>query len=565
MPENEIDKIIEGLSEKEVWDFVQFARVLNNFYGGSYSNPDLINMRMKEIGMNPSAASESELAKALVDPKNSEETLQRYSQSFEVTSMIYKRLLSYLSNILAFDVTYTSNAKPDDYKTPKYKKDSEVVDSFLEKFNYKYEFSIAIREMLRNDAYFGVFRDTGDAFVLQELPSDYCKITGKWHGGFLFSFNMDWFALPGVDINMYPPFFKKKYNEIWGKNTGTSKYNPSLGAEMRGKSSWLYWVDVPVDLGVCFKLTPEIATRLPFFTPLFSDLVLQPLIRNLQKAINGAVANKMLIGEVPMNNRDVKATIKDAIAVSPEILAKFLALLKSVIGDFVKVGAAPLTNIRGVEFKAENEMYDSYLGTMLATTGVNSNLVFTSNIKPNTIETQLSLNVDELMMEALYPQFDAFMTYQINTRTRNFKFRTVFEGTNFYLNRGIRHTNAMALFDKGIILPQKIAASLGMKPSELRKQMEESKANGFMDMITPPSFEQQKQMADITQKAVMEQQKQQGEMNQAAMIAKQEAAGATGSSGGSAGRPKKKDSELSEEGATTRAQGTNVGRGGKTP
>ena len=51
--------------------------------------------------------------------------------------------------------------------------------------------------MLRNDAYFGLLRDTGEKVILQELPSDYCKITGRWENGFLFSFNMQWFLQPG--------------------------------------------------------------------------------------------------------------------------------------------------------------------------------------------------------------------------------------------------------------------------------------------------------------------------------------------------------------------------------
>ena len=111
----------------------------------------------------------------------------------------------------------------------------------------------------------------------------------------------------------------------------------------------------------------------------------------------------------------------------------------------------------------------------------------------------------------------------------------------------------MDLFDRGIILPQKIAASIGMKPSVMRKHMEEASGTDFMGMLTNPLFIQQEKIAKQTAEANME-------TTQANISAKVDTSG-----GATApkGRPKKKDSEISDEGSQTRAQGTNVGRGGK--
>ncbi len=412
------------ITEQEVWNVIEFARALSGgLYGTTYLNPELVNARMKDVSFNPLAATEDMLNKAMVSPKDYEKQLQQFSQSFELSSMVYKRLISYLGNMLSFDITYTANTKSiEDYKTPKYKKDLEAVEKFLDKFNYKKELRIVVKELLRNDAYFGCFIDTGDSFVLQELPSEYCKITGRWGKGFLFSFNMYWFLQPGVDINEYPPFFKKKFNEIFRDSNTIKRYIPSLPPEMRDKSSWIYWVDVPPSVGYCFKLTPELATRLPYFSPLFNDLILQPLMRTLQKNMNMAAASKIIAGEVPLLNKEAKATVKDSIAISPDLLGKFMALVKSAIGDAIKVATAPLTEIEGISFETDNAMYDSYVRTALSLSGINTNLIFSSNVKPNAIETQLSLNVDEQMMEALYEQFNQFMDYQINKFTRTFKF-----------------------------------------------------------------------------------------------------------------------------------------------
>jgi len=563
------------VTENEIWDVIEFARSMSGgIYGTTYLTPDLISSRMRDITLNPLEATQAELDSAMKDPKNHELQLQRFSEDFELRSMIYKRLISYLANMLSFDITYTSNAKADEYKTPKYKKDLETVETFLEKFEYKKEFRTVVRQMLRNDAYFGCIRDAGNKYILQELPSEYCKITGKWENGYLFSFNMYWFLLPGVDVEMYPEFFKKKYKEIWHSTNSTKGYNPHLPPEFRD-STWIYWVDVPVDVGVCFKLSPELATRVPYFTPLFNDLILQSLMRNLQKNMNMAAASKMIMGEVPMLNKEAKATVRDSIAISPELLGKFMALVKSAISDAIKVASAPLQNMKGISFDTDSAMYDQYLRTALASSGVNSNLIFSSNIKPNAIETQLSLNVDEQMMTLLYEPFSDFMGYVVNNLVKTFRFIFAFEGTDFFLNRQERLDNVMSLFDKGIILPQKIAAAMGMKPSHLRKHMEEAAAMGFMDMLTPPTFVQQKEIMDIQNQQADKMADKQAE--NASNLADKQAetsleqtreqaklkAPTVATPAGDKGRPKKKTSQLSDEGVQTRTEGTNVGRGGK--
>jgi len=533
------------LTETEVWDVIKFARSL---YGYSYLSPSLINARMKDINLNPREATDNLLEQAMKNPKSNEGLLREFSQNFELTSMVYKRLLQYLSNMLAFDITYICDVdtEKNEYNKPRYKSDTKIVEKFLDKFDYKKEFRIVIREMLRNDAYFGLFRDLGDKYILQELPPDYCKITGRWSRGFLFSFNMDWFDQAGVDINMYPPFFKKKLNEI-NKKRKTSTYKPSIYPEKRGRVFWNNWVDIPTDIGVCFKLSPELVTKLPYFVPLFSDLILQPLMRKLQKNTNMAAASKIIMGEVPLLNKEIKATVRDSFAISPDLLGKFLYIVKAAISDAIKVGAVPLNNIRSMDFKGDNNLYDSYIRTALATSGINTNLIFSSSIKPNAIETQLSLDVDEQMMEAIYPQFDDFMDYFINKKTKHFEFYFVFEGTEFSTNRKKRFDTAMALFNQGIILEQKIAASLGMKPHHLRRHLERAKETKFMELLMPPSVETQKQLQEfMPQQLYPGQQPQQTTENEKK----------------DKGRPKKDISEISEEGAQTRATGANIGRGG---
>ena len=515
------------LTEQEVWDIIKFATALGggNIYGNALT-PMLLNERMKEISLNPARATEALLDDALLDPKNSEQTLQSFSQDFEIISQPYKRLLGYLSNLLSFDLTYECiNVKEEDYSKSTYRNDLDRVKEFFDRFDYRKEFAIAVSEMLRNEAFFCAPRFDFEQYVLQELPSspNYTMITGRWDYGMLFSFNMYWFIQPGVDVDLYPDFFMKKYGEFWDRNK-RRKYDPSVPVESRGLSSWVYWLDIPVDVGFMFKLNPAMAVRVPYFTGLFQDLVQQPVMRALQKNANMSTANRLILGEVGQL-KEAQSKTKDQFNISPGLLGSFLALVKSAIGEAMKTAALPLANVQGISFPGETDLYSTYLKTAMATSGVNTNLIFTQDQKLTTTEAQLSVDTDIQLMTALYPQFEGFLNYHVNRFTKRYKFRFHFEGSHFFNNRQQRYDKALGLASLGIVLPQKIAASLGMSPFEFQRQIEEAKASGFVEKLTP----------------IVSGYQQSGE----------------------AGRPKKADSDLTEEGDQTRSSGGNVGRGGK--
>ncbi len=521
----------DELTIQETWDIVKFAESLGGYgiYGNAL-NPFLLNQRMQDVSMNPLQATESSLASAMRNPKNSELQLMGFSEDFENTSQIYKKLISYIGDMLSFDLTYSAInvVKSAEYKTTKYSQDLDVVKEFLDNFDYKKELRIAVRQMLRNEAFFCAPRFDTRKVVLQELPSSptYTMITGRWEYGLLASLNMYWFLQPGVDINMYPKFFREKYNELWdGKGFG--QYNSHLSPESRGGSSWVYWQNLDVNTAWVWKLSPELVTRLPYYTGMFPDLVLQSLMRSLQKNMNMSAAARLIIGQVGTLSREAGAKVKDAFNINPDLLGKFLSLVKSAIGDSMKVAAAPLDNIQGISFPSDNELYSSYLQNTLASSGVNTGLVFTSKVRPNIFESQASLQTDEQFVTALYPQFNAFLNYHINQRTKKYKFNFEFEGTHFFNNRQFRLDNAMTLANSGIVLPQKIAAAMGMSPFTFQRQLDEAKAMGFVDSLTP-----------ILQAAQM-------------------------GNPANNGRPQKSTSELSDSGADTQGNGSNIEKGGK--
>jgi hypothetical protein len=518
------------LSESEVYDVIAFAKSLASGVYPGIVTPDLINARMKDLSYSPVEASEDSLNNALKHPKESEQQLRSFIENFENISMPLKRIFSYLSSQLGYDYTYTCLNADSNYTKKPYLNDLNKLLNFTDRFDHKHAFRNVSRQLLRNELFVCAVRDEGEKIVLQELPIERCKLTAKWDYGFLASFDFSYFLQSGVDISLFPKFFMQKFNELFG-GSGSQKYNPHLPPELRGDSQYSLWVDLPPEVGWVFKFDTSLTTAVPYFTPLMKDLIDQPVMRSLQRNINLSTAARMVVGQVPML-KDAKASVKDMIAIDPKTLGQFMALVKSALSESIKVASAPLEDIKALSFSAENEVYDTYLRTALASSGMNTALLYTSQLKANAVESQLSFQSDSLIMEQnLYPQFNAFMNYFINKETTKYKFAIEFEGNDYYLDRQKRFENSMALADKGIFLVQKVAASIGMKPQTLIRMMEENKSNNYVDLLTP-------------------------------ILSSFQMSGKPGS-GDSGGRPQKSDSELGEKGSETRSQGSNLDRGGK--
>ena len=515
------------ISEEQVWDILSFARESVGLgMAGMPISIDLLNQRLKDITLlSTGEVTEDEVTNALKAPKENEQELQRISESFEITSSLYKRLLSYIGNLPSFDYTYTCiNSEKDDYSKSGYKRDLAVLREFMDSFDYKSEFSRVSRQLMRQESHFSVFRDTGDKFVLQELPSDRCKITGRWDYGLLFSFDYDYFLQGGVNIDFYPPIFKETLAKMDDGKIGGGGYGPSNSILRRGDYGFSKYADCsPIDGFWCFKFVPEIATRIPYFAGMFPDIVNEGTIRALQKNSYMAAASKILMGEVPMI-LDAKAAVKDRISISPELLGKFLALVQSAINSTsVKVAASPLQNVEGFDWESDNSIRSSFLRTSLGASGTSSNLLFANDIKQTVLETALSLNIDEILATSIYPQFNNFINWNVNKRTKKYKFSVKFEGTNIYTDRERRFENALELATRGIVLPQRIASAMGMSPFELEREMEMSAASGFVEKLTPIVISGQ-----ATEDASRR------------------------------GRPSKSDTEISEEGSQTRETGANI-------
>jgi hypothetical protein len=532
----EIQNIDENapLTEEQLQYVINFAKVLTNsgFPNMSF-NPMLVNQRMQDITLNPLLATSDGVEKALANPKENERKLIGYSENLEISDMLYRRLILYLSGMLSFNLDWVCiNAETEkDFSSPAYKKDYGEVIGFLDKFDVKAEFKKVLREMVRREAYFGQLRtEFKDKYTLQELPEDRCLITGRFPFGLLFDFDMSFFLNSSVSIDMFSPIFKKFYLELF--NNGTKDYDPAKQWNDRD-GSYVYYVQTsPADGFVCFKLFEELASRIPILAPMFPDILLKPIMRKLSTNASIQAATKIVLGQVPLLKGDTKgASVKDSFAISAENLARFLQLLRTGISQEISLGAAPLENISSFEYKMpDRNILGEYTQVAASTSGVNSRLIYGYD-KQNLEETRNSIAVDEYMMTPVYSVFENWLNYQINLKTKKYKWKFLLSGTEFDTAKRKKLEDAITLSDKGFFIPGMFASSIGVQKQDLERMLLETKANKWDEKLTM-------------------------------VMSAFQMSGKEGENG-AGGRPKKKDSELSDSGEQTRSDGENLGRGGK--
>ena len=486
----------QPLTEKQVITMLDFAaqyyaRVASDPSSGFAYTPELTNERLNEISLSPRDLTKDQIEKSLKNPtsRSSQDQLVGYSEFLRFAEAVSKRTLLYLGNLPAFDYTITCTNAYDksDYESAEYKEDWRAVKNFLAHFDAHGQMAYVARRILESDAFFSVFRTDCDNYVFQELPSDYCLITGRnadWC--FMFDFNMEWFLKQGLSLEMYPRNFIKIWRRVFGEINDPKKYNPANGLKKR-KGTYALWTQtspLPQDGAfACFKFNSDTTARLPFLSSMFSQVVNKPLIKQLQTNQYIISAQKILVGLIPFLKDQKSGQVANAVAIDAPHLAPFLALLKHGLSDAIKISGAPFADLKDISFPTtEKSIYDEYNSNLARQSGATGSLIYGS-ARPTATEIQLSAQIDTMIATSIYPSLARWLSTYVNTTTKKYKFRFTFEGNKYSSDRKERLETALKLADKGIVLPQKIAAAVGMDIFELEAQLQDGKANNFYDLL----------------------------------------------------------------------------------
>ena len=489
------NEIHEMLSEEQAeWlkeVAVAFSDTLMNRSGiGNISNiftPSLLNQNLINLNNNPETPTYDKLVKALADGKNDARKLQGYQEWMEMAEITFKRLLEYYANMLSFDLSYTCiNVKDKkEYSTAKYKKDKQQVEKFLTNFNYKQEFLKVIRQMMRSETAFYWLRNNEDAvnprYTLQLMPQDYCLITGAWEKGYLYDFNMNYFLNPGIDINGFDPVFKEFMANMYGVGGEViHDYVPSNKLDNR-TGKFAYWTQTsPIYMhnnlpsgAWLFKFDDSNFNDVPFLSSLMRDAIMNIPTRKLQYDKDALGAYAYLIGEIKM----LKSNEPNSTAFDPVRLGTLLHIVKQAIDKHVVVGAMPVEENKWYQFKDENtSMAETQIKTTLASGAGASRILYASD-KMSQEEIRNAILSDYNVMKKVYAQFNNFLDFYINQLTKTYKFKFIFNGSNYGFEREWRKDGIMKLAQTGIVLNETaFASAFGYDPVVFSHMLKETSA-----------------------------------------------------------------------------------------
>lgn len=491
----------ETLTKEQVYSVVDFARSLSGLDSFGFYTPQLLNQNLLALGVSEKSPTYDKALKALDKAKEQAQQIQGYAEWCEYNNMLYARLLRYYANMLSFDLKIIcKNASGEDYKSAEYLEDKKRVYKFLDNFDYIGEFSKVVMQCVRYGTYFtwlrtnkGSFNDTLQddtdkvekltKYTLQQMPQEYCLITGAFEdGGLLYDFDMNYFLRAGIDINGFDPSFKRKFREAFIKGDN-GEYIPTAPFDKRD-GMFAYWVQTSPNEGAwCFQIDATSFATVPFLAPILPNLLTDREVLALQKNKDIATAYGLLVGEMEMLDKQKSGNVKNAFAVEPQTLGQMLHVVQRGMKASINVAAMPTRNTDFYQFEDKNpDMYKSQVSNTSGLGASASNMLFSGG-KLSQEEARNAIINDGNFLKTMYSQFNHFLEFYINKKTRKYKFTFSFEGLNFPFEQQYRQKKVTDLASIGIVLPQAIGAAYGYKPQDFDRMMEEAANGAFTDNL----------------------------------------------------------------------------------
>jgi len=505
----------------------EFLKAYNtqSYSGQNYMlSPHLLNSTLKSLNMDGYDFSTEQIRKMVMSPHHFEQELRKLSFFYYNAISIYKRTIEYKSIVLDFDwepIPYLQDGKQisqSDIKSNAFKRDYAEMSKFFNSFDVKQEFSKVLFNILLYDTYFTSTRSYDGHIYLQELPSTHCIIDANSYLGYLFSFDLSYFMNSGVDINAYSYSLRKKYSEVLRLKQNT--FNSNLPQR---NGSWVYWLEMLPDDAWVFKFNNNFAGSVPPLLDMLIDYSKIDKFKELEDIKKQLEAYKVIFATVPRltNNRSGNKT--DDFAISSTELGKFVAAVKQTLGTGVDFKAAPLEDFKAFDFSpssSEDNLLETELNNMLKQSAT-SDAILTggSSVSSNNIYKLVTSEI----VKSVYPQFENYCEYQINRRTKKYKFKIKFVGTIF--DREDRRKAANEDMERGIITPA-IFSSRGIQMTDASNTLNMMYGLQFPEIFKPVQMSSTMSNEDKS----------------------------------SSGRSKLSDSELSDSGEQTRNIGANENR-----
>lgn len=392
-----------------------------------------------------------------------ERQIREVSMYLYATSQEYKNLINYFSKMLTHDYILIPDVVDVDNKN--FLKNFHKTLNYIENYNIKNKLSEIEPVLLREDVFFAYERTDGDYVIWQQLPTNYCRISGiDRYNTYTFEFNFSYFDKQNVDIENYDDEFKKGYQ----------KYKK----DYRNKK----WQKLNPEKAICFKMDRSLILNLSLFSGIFEGLLGLEDYKDLQENSTRGNNYKLIHQRIPMkSDKDAKV---NSFLIDDKAAVKFHNNVKSNIPEYIGVVTTPmeLTGITLNSNKFDEDLVGKAEKNLFISAGV-SQLLFNSDQAGN-IGLNRSIEMDSSIMFSLLRQYEVFFKKKLDQfSSRKYKWKLIFPDITIY--------NREDMFDKFLRAGQYgfpkflIAASLGISQLEMIGMSNLENQLGIVDDLIP--------------------------------------------------------------------------------
>lgn len=331
------------------WTAAGGMNILNNW-------PQIQNARVKGINTRAADYSKDQIAEMVQTPGDNERELRAVSASLDSSAMTYSVILNTIQNIPTYDWYVYPSETLTNVSYEQMRRDYILTQKLADKINPSEEARKINGQCAKYGKVFYTARYDVDkshnavkyAF-LQQLPTDWCMITGRNNGPGTYSvaFNLMYFCTPGTDPRQYGDLFlpymdafsdvvEERQQYIYsstGKRYGINaeRFRANETGSTFGNPTWYqvgtvnyYWVNLPADKVIVFERNDRTVDVVPETTGMMVSMVQVPAYEAAQLEIILNPLTSIMTGEIP--TYDTQGTPgADPMAISPAMREMFEA------------------------------------------------------------------------------------------------------------------------------------------------------------------------------------------------------------------------------------------------
>ena len=377
----------------------RFPLNINGASEAYLGNAIMMNERLKRLNTYPSKYDKAKVEEMIANPQDYEMDLRALSRYvYNTLTPIYKQV-----HLYADILTYRTYVNISEIKSKsKLIKEYNRISNFLRNFDPERTFrKTTLLTVLYGKSFWYLRTDRGeDNICLQQLPSDYVKITGITNKGFQVAFNMTYFLNPANSVLFFPPEFQEYLNKFYGYyNKETQFFDLEKFKKSEIKDVIAFQENSALYFWQFFDTAPALMAS-------FGSAMELDKYRALEQELLSLPLQALLTSEIEISDKNISGIYSDDTSITPDMVALFTELLQQKLPQTVSAIAAPFKNFKLHEFE-HVDTQDSVLGDALKNyyiqSGVNS-LVSTSE-KPTLSQTRASEKIEARFIDKIYCQY----------------------------------------------------------------------------------------------------------------------------------------------------------------